>query len=123
MLTDKGWLKSFINKNQQRLATNYRVLTTTLDAHGIPYFAGGNSGLFLWTNFRQYFNRHDEDVATMKKREDEIINACLANGVMITKGSNFMTEDYGWFRITFTPNPGTLEIGLQRIFQALDSVS
>lgn len=54
-----------------------------------------------------------------KAKETLISEACLSKGVMVAKGSNFLSEELGWFRITFTATEKVLMIGLQRMMEAL----
>ena len=54
-----------------------------------------------------------------KVKETLISEACLSKGVMIAKGSNFLSEELGWFRLTFTANEKVLMVGLQRMVDAL----
>ena len=58
--------------------------------------------------------------STYKEREAKIIATCFKNGVMIGSGSNFFTEELGWFRVTFTVSKEALTEGLSRLLRSLD---
>lgn len=55
-----------------------------------------------------------------KEREAKIIATCFKNGVMIGHGSNFFTEELGWFRVTFTVPKEALTEGLGRLLKSLE---
>ena len=57
--------------------------------------------------------------AVYKEREARIVALCAKNGVMIGYGSNFFTEELGWFRITFTARKEALTLGLERVWKAV----
>ena len=51
--------------------------------------------------------------------ELKFADVCIENGVMIAPGHVYMSEEYGWFRITFTVGKEALEEGLNRILVSL----
>lgn len=55
----------------------------------------------------------------LQERENEIIDLCLKNGVMIAPGHVYMPEEYGWFRMTFTVKKDALREGLARLSRSL----
>lgn len=63
-----------------------------------------------------------EELTVYLQREAGIIQRCLKEGVMIAKGSNFNSEELGWFRITFTADEKALKLGLERLSASLASV-
>lgn len=87
--------------------------------------------MFIWVDLRKYLRGTDE-VATLaihrmtpqekgkyQQRELEMGNRFFANGVFIAMGTNFATEELGWFRLSFTVPREALEVGLQRMLKAL----
>lgn len=95
-----------------------------------------NSGLFIWIDLRHLLvprsseNRLDFDklVASSpdskihKAREEEIADICLKNGVMVAAGHVYMSEEYGWFRVTFTLTKEALQAGLHRLWKSMEEV-
>ena len=95
-----------------------------------------NAGVYIWVDFRPYFipkgDRMNSDYTALKatsgeselylQREAKIIEVCASNGVMIAPGSSYRTEEYGWFRVTFTTREAPLEEGLQRIWKSLRQI-
>lgn len=62
------------------------------------------------------------DSARYKEREALIDAACMKHGVSIARGSLFFTEEWGWFRLTFTLPPDELRQGIERMAEALSEI-
>ena len=62
------------------------------------------------------------DDSVYSRREKEIADICVRHGVQISLGSTYATEEYGWFRITFTVHRDALEEGLRRLSKSLEEV-
>jgi bifunctional pyridoxal-dependent enzyme with beta-cystathionase and maltose regulon repressor activities len=92
--------------------------------------------MFLWIDLRRYLgaartrgNVNSKAVdsggatrETLLEREAFIEEMFMKNGVSISRGSIFFTEEIGWFRITFTlPREPLLE-GIDRMLKALSEV-
>ncbi|KAJ4289459.1 hypothetical protein N0V88_006940 [Collariella sp. IMI 366227] len=133
MLEDEAYTNNFFAKNQRLLAEQYAIATRFLDDHGIPYYKNSNAGMFIWIDLRQYLSGKDttslalhrltaEERKEYQRRELEISTQCFANGVAIALGTNFFTEELGWFRLSFTAAPEALTIGLERMVKALQDV-
>lgn len=71
-----------------------------------------NHGLALKENNEYY-----------RRREGVVGGRCFEEGVAIAFGTNFFTEELGWFRLTFTARREALEIGLQRLWKALQAIA
>lgn len=56
-----------------------------------------------------------EQVEKYLQREQIIFDQCAENNVLISGGSAFLTEEFGWFRLTFTPSREALLVGLERL--------
>ncbi|KAK4973363.1 hypothetical protein LTR42_005348 [Elasticomyces elasticus] len=137
ILEDEKFLQCYLPENQKRLATNYSTLIKFLDDNSISYFRGGNAGIFLWVYLGQgtassgrsgCFDHGQADVtsATLEAEQsyDRLLaDTCLKNGVMIGRGSRFLSEEAGWFRITFSADDEALRIGLDRIDQSIVELS
>ncbi len=92
--------------------------------------------MFIWVDLRHYILPHSTnqpldignlrisspDVEVHKKREALIVATCLKNCVGVGYGTNFFTEELGWFRITFTAPKDILLTGLRRFVQSLEGL-
>lgn len=140
ILEDKDFLSSFFKTNEERLQQSYTILTSFLDHEKVSYFRGGNAGVFLWVDLRRFFGdvvkeliesgkisevlkATSPDAEKLQKREQQLLDTFLENGVNIGKGSNFATEEFGWFRVTFTTGEGMLLEGLKRFRKALGNAT
>jgi len=56
------------------------------------------------------------------QREEVVYETCMENGVSLSRGSIFFTEELGWFRLTFTVLGKELEEGMKRLMAALSKV-
>ncbi|KAK5734937.1 hypothetical protein LTR17_008570 [Elasticomyces elasticus] len=141
ILEDEKFLQWYLPENQKRLATNYSTLTKFLNENSISYFQGGNAGIFLWV----YLGRQTAssgasdsavrksdggqfDVASVTHQTEQsydllLADTCLKNGVMIGRGSRFLSEEAGWFRITFSADEVALRTGLDRIRRSVIELS
>uniref|UniRef100_A0A8H7K144 Aminotransferase class I/classII large domain-containing protein n=1 Tax=Bionectria ochroleuca TaxID=29856 RepID=A0A8H7K144_BIOOC len=132
MLEDRTWLKGFLETKLMLMKENYQIATSFCRDHGIPFYEA-NAGLFLWLDLRHLLLLHatskgdgDNVLATkppnakvLQERENEIIDLCLRNGVMIAPGHVYMPEEHGWFRMTFTVKEDALQEGLARLSRSL----
>lgn len=127
VLEDKSFLNYYISENQKRLAKHYKICTGFLSELKIPYYAGGNAGLFIWVDLRGRFSK---DLKTLKTsspsvdeyrtKQDRLSKTWLNKGLMIANGSAFYTEEMGWFRIVFTAEEEGLRLGLKRFIEGLE---
>lgn len=94
--------------------------------------------MFIWIDLRRYLRGpgaegpeasslsihrlSPEERQEYQRRESEIGNRCFENGVTIAPGTNYYTEELGWFRLTFTVSREVLEIGLQRFWKSLQGI-
>ncbi|GAB1319554.1 1-aminocyclopropane-1-carboxylate synthase [Madurella fahalii] len=124
--------------NQQRLTEQYAFATQFLDEHGIPYYTNPTAGMFIWIDLRRYLyglrggsgqipdlsvhRLSHEQEKEYRRREAAIGDRCFGNGVPIALGTNFFTEELGWFRLTFTAARDALEVGLQRLRKTLQDI-
>ncbi|KAF5007791.1 hypothetical protein FDECE_5915 [Fusarium decemcellulare] len=121
MLEDKQWFKRMMRKKNLLMAAQYAMVDSFFRVRNIFAFPM-NAGLFLWVDLRRLllskspWTELDYGVLSTrntggvyKQRETEILDVCLRNDVQIAPGSNFESEEYGWFRITFTVPRDMLE--------------
>ncbi|KAG4442585.1 hypothetical protein IFR05_001915 [Cadophora sp. M221] len=121
LLEDTEYLDTFIATNQRRLSENYTLATSILTSHNIEYFKGSNAGVFLWIDLRKYFDS-EETLDGRMAREKDIVQKCEEKGLFVGYGSNFFSEEVGWFRITFTARDEVLRVGLQRLVGVLKAL-
>lgn len=122
MLEEGDFLSWYLVENQARLKKHYGILTSFLEQHDIPYFKGGNAGIFLWVDVRKYITETIDSIDKLgaKEREARLARAWPRKGVMIANGSNFRSEEPGWVRITFTAEEQALREGLRRFMATLE---
>lgn len=104
-----------------------RVLSLADD----PLTTNSNAGMFIWIDLRPYIlgssdpsalSRSRPDSGIFGKRESVIDRICMKHKVSIAQGSIFETEEWGWFRLTFTLPREVLILGIERLMKALDEV-
>ncbi|TRX91993.1 hypothetical protein FHL15_007090 [Xylaria flabelliformis] len=137
MLEDRKFLDAFLTKNRRLLQEHCGIVTASLDQHEIPYYANMNAGLFVWVDLRRYLyhkpqeNKGSDQPSTEasssgaqlhRDRESDLLKRCLDNGVMISSGSSYSSEELGWFRISFTVEKQALHVGLQRLLKCLQAI-
>ncbi|KAL5598274.1 hypothetical protein FOBRF1_012067 [Fusarium oxysporum] len=134
MLEDKQWFESMMSKKNNLMAEQYAFISSFFHERRIYSFPM-NAGLFVWVDLRRLLlskaSRDEKDFSVLrtincssvyKKRETKILDICVSHGVQIAPGSNFESEEYGWFRITFTVPRNALEEGLRRLSRALKEI-
>jgi hypothetical protein len=117
------------------ITPSYKIFLTNLPCNR-------NAAVFFWLDLRPYLlpTSHpippesqplailktsplsSHDLALYRAKEAQIVSTCMKNGVFIGYGSNFFTEELGWFRVTFTARKEALVEGLKRILSSLEEV-
>ncbi|PLB54002.1 PLP-dependent transferase [Aspergillus steynii IBT 23096] len=130
MLEDKQWMERFMEQKRQLMLDRYEMTTAFLSKHDIPYYEM-NAGLFIWVDLRHLLVarsqepdrgalvRSSPDAQLSLQLELRFTEICMENGVMIAPGHVYMSESYGWFRITFTVGKKALEEGLRRFLASI----
>ncbi|RSL92239.1 hypothetical protein CDV31_015247, partial [Fusarium ambrosium] len=131
---DKRWFDNMMSKKSKLMAEQYAIVTSFFHDCKIYTFPM-NAGLFIWVDLRRMLlsksSRGEMGYSSLRttntsgfyaQREQEILDICARNGVQIAPGSKFQSEEYGWFRITFTVPRNTLEEGLRRLSKSLKDV-
>ncbi|KAJ5106933.1 PLP-dependent transferase [Penicillium angulare] len=132
MIENGEWMKTFMKKKTQLMLDRYKTTTAFLSEHGIAY-VDMNAGFFIWIDLRQFLvsQPQEQQVGTdighktlpssqpTLESELKFADICMENGVMVAPGHVYMSEEYGWFRITFTVGQEALEEGLKRILISL----
>ena len=94
--------------------------------------------MFLWIDLRRFldpassstvqeginprFKRPGPNGHIFEQRELVIDDLWYKNGVSIARGSSFFTEEWGWFRMTFTVSQEALVEGIRRMIAALSEL-
>lgn len=115
MLTDKAWLTTYLDEVRERLRRSYEATTLALEAAGIPYYVGGEAGLFLLADFRPFM-----DEITWEA-EDNLWHRILDDAnVNLTPGSACHVGEPGFMRICFaTEQPEVVTRAIERIAEVL----
>lgn len=117
ILEDEAWHTSYLARNKEKLAANYRVVTTWAAENGVPYMPGVNAAFFLWVDLGAVFSSRNPGAVV--DVDEEVMQALLKNKVFLASGKNFGSEVPGWFRIVFSQDEGYLREGLGRIMAAM----
>ncbi len=119
VLEDTRWIEKYLAENRRLLAENYSLVAEWAKSNKIEYAPGASAAFFLWINFgRAYHERHAVvDPDTAEKSFNELF---LKHKVFVTPGSQYGSEEPGWFRLTFAHPQPVLREGLRRILRALE---
>jgi hypothetical protein len=63
-----------------------------------------------------------QDSNMYREREAFVYDTLMRNGVSLSRGSIFFTEELGWFRLTFTIPREELVEGMSRLMKGLSEV-
>ena len=93
VLSDKKFIKKYINTNKENLTQSYLAVTKTLDKIKIPYVPARGS-LFVWLDFSEFLTENTEEAEQSLWRSlyDE-------QGVLLTPGTGFGHSKRGQFRL------------------------
>ncbi|ETS83168.1 hypothetical protein PFICI_05044 [Pestalotiopsis fici W106-1] len=135
MLNDKKWLDTFFTLNHELMAKNHSIATAFFQSHKIDYFES-NAGVFIWVDLGRYMlpqrfrsqghssrlrsNMSEADLVACIESESRLAATCIECGVMISPGSIYASEEFGWYRVTFTLPEAALREGLHRMGKALE---
>ncbi|KAF3019788.1 hypothetical protein E8E14_012017 [Neopestalotiopsis sp. 37M] len=138
MLSDQEWLSGFFAQNHELMARNHTIATSFFESHQITYF-DSNAAVFIWVDLSCYMlpksmldrgdfsklrsTMSEADAVVCLELESKLAATCLEFGVMISPGSIYASEEFGWYRVTFTLAEAALREGLNRLKRALEHVS
>ncbi|ELT96143.1 hypothetical protein CAPTEDRAFT_208240 [Capitella teleta] len=109
VISDKDWLDNvYFPTNYRRLKESHSYMEKRLTSLGITCHAA-KSGFFIYANLSKYMKEQTE------AEEMKLYNELKAAKLYMIPGSALRGRDYGWFRITFTSQKNTVELGLQRL--------
>lgn len=105
------------------------------------YQPSSYAGVFIWIDLRCFLlddpTIHNSPIDTSAyedlkvtsphstkylAREAKLANLAIDHKVLIARGSIYSTEEYGWFRITFTMEREALMEGLKRLWEVLEVI-
>ncbi|KAL5614294.1 hypothetical protein BROUX41_004404 [Berkeleyomyces rouxiae] len=116
---DKAWLDKYTAENNRRLAERFAVVARWANENGIEYAKGVNAGFFLWVKLSDVYLKHHPESSNSPTINDEVSEALMANRVFLASGTNFGSEQPGWYRIVFSINETSLIEGLSRVLKTL----
>ncbi|KAM6512336.1 hypothetical protein FSOLCH5_010051 [Fusarium solani] len=118
LLEDDAFVESYMAENRKKLATQYERAVSWAKKNNITYAPGVNAAFFLWVDLgKAYKARH-----TVEEKEDItalVMKELLEKKVFLASGEAFGSEKPGWFRIVFSHPDEYLDMGLERVVEAL----
>lgn len=109
------------------------MMAKFLDSHQIPYKEGSNAGLFIWADLFGPI-RKQIHTATTKQREagissnkilwaleEKLYMTLLKHRIFLALGADFGGDVPGWFRIAFAHEKTYLQLGLDRVIEAVEA--
>ncbi|RSL63268.1 hypothetical protein CEP54_005267 [Fusarium duplospermum] len=132
ILSDDAFVESLTKTNRLRLAENYTMTAKFLEKHQIPYKKGSNAGLFIWADL--FAPIQTQISAALKKQGDAGISSSktlkdlqlklyatlLKHRIFLALGADFGGDVPGWFRIVFAHQKTYLQLGLDRMIEAVE---
>ncbi|KAM4733690.1 1-aminocyclopropane-1-carboxylate synthase-like protein 1 isoform 3-T3 [Anableps anableps] len=116
LLRDRDWINNeFLPENRRRLKSAHSLLTRELQSLGIP-FLDRPATLYVWADLRKYLSK------STFEEELSLWRCFLRHKVLLSCGQAFSCSTPGWFRIVFADQQPQLQLGLQRIQEALKEI-
>ncbi|RSL77939.1 hypothetical protein CEP51_008642 [Fusarium floridanum] len=118
LLEDDTFVESYMTENRKKLAAQYERAVSWAKKNDITYAPGVNAAFFLWVDLgKAYKARHavedDKDITGL------VMKKLLEKKVFLASGEAFGSEKPGWFRIVFSHPDEYLDMGLERVVEAL----
>lgn len=101
-----------------------------LERHQIPYKKGSNAGLFIWVDL---FAPIQAQISTVLKKQGgihsekalgdlqlKLYTTLLKHRIFLALGADFGGDAPGWFRIVFAHKKTYLQLGLDRMIEAVE---
>ncbi|KAF4972381.1 hypothetical protein FSARC_1040 [Fusarium sarcochroum] len=118
VLEDDDFVAFYTAENKRRLSVQYERVVSWAKKNAIDYAPGVNAAFFLWVDLgKAYKALHPELEA--KDVTDLVMNKLMERKVFLASGQVFGSEKPGWFRIVFSHPDEYLDLGLQRVMEAL----
>ncbi|CEI69019.1 hypothetical protein FVEN_g4205 [Fusarium venenatum] len=118
ILEDDTFVESYIAENQRRLSAQYIRVVSWARKNQIDYAPGVNAAFFLWVDLGKYYMERHPGLET-DDITDLIMSKMMEKKVFLASGKAFGSEKPGWFRIVFSHNDVYLDLGLERVIEAL----
>ncbi|KAG5273941.1 hypothetical protein AALO_G00157430 [Alosa alosa] len=116
LLQDKGWISDeFLPTCRKRLRAAHGFLAEELRKMDVPYLHRP-VGFFIWADFSKFLSEASFPA------ELELWRRFLRHRVVLSCGQAFSCSSPGWFRIVFSDEESRLQLGMQRIRQALEGL-
>lgn len=117
ILEDKAWLDRFFEHSRTRLAENNKLCRRFLDDMGVKYMLGANAGFFLWVDLRPWLSMIGK--VDPWEAEKALTERMAKKKVFLQGGLVQAAEEAGYFRLVFSQPSDYLEMGLERLREAL----
>ncbi|KAI8658805.1 Aminotran-1-2 domain-containing protein [Fusarium keratoplasticum] len=118
LLEDDAFVESYMAENRKKLAAQYERAVSWAKKNDITYAPGVNAAFFLWVDLgKAYRARHT--VEDGKDITGLVMKKLLEKKVFLASGEAFGSEKPGWFRIVFSHPDEYLDMGLERVVEAL----
>ncbi|KAF4990711.1 hypothetical protein FGRMN_8315 [Fusarium graminum] len=118
VLEDDAFVESYVVENQKRLSAQYARIVSWARKNEIDYAPGANAAFFLWVDLgKAYKARHPE--LKYDDITDLVMDKLMKRKVFLASGKAFGSEKPGWFRIVFSHPDEYLDLGLERVMEAL----
>ncbi|KAL2677171.1 hypothetical protein Neosp_010939 [[Neocosmospora] mangrovei] len=118
LLEDDAFVESYMAENRKKLAAQYERAVSWAKKNDITYAPGVNAAFFLWVDLgKAYRARHT--VEDGKDITELVMKKLLEKKVFLASGEAFGSEKPGWFRIVFSHPDEYLDMGLERVVEAL----
>lgn len=118
ILEDDTFVESYIAENQRKLSAQYTHVVSWAQKNEIDYAPGVNAAFFLWVDLgKAYMARHPQ--LETNDITDLVMSKLMEKKVFLASGKAFGSEKPGWFRIVFSHVDEYLDLGLERVMDAL----
>ncbi|KAI1001396.1 hypothetical protein K3495_g6802 [Podosphaera aphanis] len=119
ILKRPDFVRSLIDLSQSQLLVGYQIVTSRLEAEGIPYYRGGNAGFFVYLDLTRYMSHWNDDKYVTEDKDFAMADHMKKHGVYFHPKEEHY-EVPGWFRLVFASMPfDVLKIALDRLVTAL----
>ncbi|XP_062317926.1 1-aminocyclopropane-1-carboxylate synthase-like protein 1 [Osmerus eperlanus] len=114
LLQDRDWVSGeFLPETRRRLQAAHSYVARQLQGLGVPYLHR-SAGFYIWADLRKYLRE------ASFAEELSLWRCFLRHKVVLSCGQAFSCSTPGWFRIVFTQQQRHLQLGMERIRQALE---
>lgn len=118
-LEDEQFLAWYLTENRRRLGRAYEHALEWFKHYSIPYYPS-NSGFFLMVNLAKFCGITAEmQEKEAREKEAKFVETLLDEGVFVAPGTQYHHPKAGWFRFTFSMEPRTLKLALERMERAM----